>query len=205
MDTEERCWEAPSWTDRGRQTVPGPYEWAKSSVLGEAKLLCIWRRRNKNKGQMSSAGGHSPPVPLLLLYIMKKKILGEDQLHSKCSQLYCPLSQEKTYIPFLHCLFVTCTEGIFFLFILDPHITYYNITCNIMIYLSKKRPLNWNGGSSYLVKNHHPCCCLARSQLPILRSLPVPNIRSLFPLFPPKATLYIHTTFTCLYVFCQAQ
>jgi hypothetical protein len=98
----------------------------------------------------------------------------------------------KTHVPFLHCLFVTCTEGIFFLFILDPHITYYNITCNIMIYLSKKRPLTWNGGSSYLVTNHHPCWSLAQSQLPHFKIPPCPQHPSSFSPLPNKSNT-IHT------------
>jgi hypothetical protein len=65
-------------------------------------------------------------------------------------------------------LFLTCTEGIFSFH--TGYVTYHNIMCNIIDYLSRK-PFTWNEGSLYVV---------AQSQLSYFKNLPL-NTRPHYP------------------------
>ncbi len=71
----------------------------------------------------------------------------------------------------------------YFLFILDTHVTTYNIACNIIRFLCKKRPLTWNGCSAYVVVNPHPCWSLAQCQLPHFKIPPAPTLVPSSPSF----------------------
>jgi hypothetical protein len=92
-------------------------------------------------------------------------------------------------------LFLTCTWRIFCFY--TGHADY-NVTHNIMIYFSEKRPITWNGGFFHVVANPHPCWPLAQSQLPRFKSPPQPNTHPFFPLFlSTQALLYMQTTLAC--------
>ncbi len=62
--------------------------------------------------------------------------------------------------------------------------------------LSKQeKPLTWNGFSSYLIVNPHPCWSLAQSKLPHFKIPPAQHLPP-FPPFPPlpaKTGNTIHT------------
>jgi hypothetical protein len=91
--------------------------------------------------------------------------------------------------------FLTCT-GRLFSFCTGQ--TDYNVTHNIMIYLTRKYPLLGMAVSRSYLRIPILAGLLPRVNCPILRALPGRNTNPLFPLFPPtQAILYIQTTLTC--------